>query len=244
MSLGILPIIGTFLKKTVQIALNVGGLVKSLFANNDGFNLKSFSNKNRDDINEVANLNAALTDYRTQVGEVGQVIENDIINSCEVFFDDLIGLFESINNSYSIGNIERARRKTSRFRSHIEGTFENHTAKRVSLDDMECLEILKMLPGETKSIRMSELKKKVFEESVEKIAYSIKDITEELIEDISDSFNFKLNMLEQQLNEKMNIFSVLTNNTNSREELEESIGIYSNYLLSVSNIIENLQGVE
>lgn len=244
MSLGIFPIIGTFLKKTVQIALNVGVLVKSLFSNNDGFNLKSFSNKNRNDINEVANLNAALTDYRTQVGEVGKVIENDIITSSENFFSDIISLFESINNSYSIGNIERARRKTSRFRIRIEGTFEDHTAKRISLDDMECLEILKMLPGEIKSTKMNELKKKVFEESVEKIAYSIKDITEELIEDISDSFNFKLNMLEQQLNEKMNIFSVLTNNTNSREELEESIEIYSNYLLSVSNVIENLQGVE
>ena len=194
----------------------------------------------KSDIADVQRLNGILLEYRNEVKRVATDLENDIIEDCNDVFEKIMNLFESANESYEIYRVERMKRRFERIEGHISGAFERHVARRISLDDRECSEILRMLPGEAKGQRMQELKKKVFIEVVDDITSKINEVIDELFEDIDDAIQHRLETIGTQLLEKSTVYNELIANGDAKGDVQESIVLNGEYMVSTLELIEEL----
>lgn len=97
-----------------------------------------------------------------------------------------------------------------------------------------------MLPGEAKGQRMQELKKKVFIEVVDDITSKINEVIDELFEDIDDAIQHRLETIGTQLLEKSTVYNELIANGDAKGDVQESIVLNGEYMVSTLELIEEL----
>lgn len=68
------------------------------------------------------------------------------------------------------------------------GSVKNPMAKRMSLDDSECLRILKLDSGTEKKKQMKKFSKKVINEAFSNLSVKVRDVLNEQSEDIEEFF--------------------------------------------------------
>lgn len=232
------PIPPIDISRIISVGKRVFKAIKNLFVDDE--TRKQAPLTQHSELSEVANLNGILFEYRNQVKQVANELEREITDECMEVFHKIISIFEAANESYEIYRVDRLRRKFDRMAESISGTFERYVAKRISLDDVECSEILKMLPGELKGERMQNLKKKVFIEAVEDIVGKLNEAVEELLEDIEDAINLRLNMIKNQLEEKTLAYESITCTTQEKENHNEKVQLSAIFSLGNIQVIEEL----
>lgn len=225
--------------KIITIGKKIIRVIKDLFAGDDETKKQDPLTKDSD-LSEVATLNGVLLEYRNQVKHVADELEKDIIAECMEVFNKIIDIFQSANDSYEIYRVERLKRKFDRMINNIPGVFERHVAKRISLDDIECSEILKMLPGETKGERMKSLKKKVFIEAIEDITHKLNEAVEELLEDIDDAIQMRLDTMKNQLEEKALAYDSIICSAKEKGNESQVVKLNATYLLAMTELVDDL----
>ena len=154
-----LPVIIDGLKKVAKVGKKV---LEILFIGNGQIEKERPLDTKNTDTDNIMSLNAILTDYRQEVKSATIELENNIKGICKDVFEGILESLEFVNEQFEFYRISAFKRKINRFTEEIDGIFEKHTAKRISLDDNECIAILKMMPGDLKGKRMKELKEVVF----------------------------------------------------------------------------------
>ena len=76
------------------------------------------------------------------------------------------------------------KREKTKVKQTISGAIKNPLAKRMSLDDTECLKILKMDAGSEKTKAMSSFSKKIINEALDNLANQVRMSMNEQIADI------------------------------------------------------------
>ena len=121
-------------------------------------------NQNVADLELTVKVQNALTEFREDTRAKSERFEDDIIRECREDLDEFIKELKKYNRirygssmlNIDIGQLERENRKTE---DKIHGFIVKRVSKRISLDDTECLEILKLDPGAEKT-RRSETEKR------------------------------------------------------------------------------------
>lgn len=85
-------------------------------------------------------------------------------------------------------NLKRVERNRSKIKGTITGSVKNPMAKRMSLDDSECLRILKLDSGTEKKKQMKKFSKKVINEAFSNLSVKVRDVLNEQSEDIETFF--------------------------------------------------------
>ena len=190
-------------------------------------------NPEKSEAAEVANLNAALMDYRGEVKQATAELEEEIKKACENVFTEVLGSLEFANEEFEFYRPSRLKRKLDTFLQELDGIFANYTAKRISLDDTDCLAVLKMRPGDLKGQRMRELKERVFKESVEEVNRKLNSFVSEFFEDMDFSVDHRMSEVERRLEEKIAAFEIAENNDAQNSGRLEEIILRAEYLRSV-----------
>lgn len=198
-------------------------------------NQKSMDTK-RGTADDIMQLNSVLQEYRKNVSEESKELETEVKDVCREVFNQITESVEFANSEFDFYKTAALERKLNTYLSDIDGIFEKHVIKRISLDDIECEKILKMMPGELKGTRMAELKKKVFEEAIEDLNEKIKEFQRDISENIEMAVNYRLDNLENSLEEKKEIFTKLTENTENIKSEKEGICVYSEFKASVAEM--------
>lgn len=230
------PILFKVLKKVGKKILDVGKKVVNFLFGDDVKDEEPLDLE-KNGTNDIFRLNEILMNHRKLVKSEMEPVENDVINYCKEVFDSIIESLEFANEQVLIYRTDRIKRKTNNFLESLHGIFEIYTTKRISLDDEECVNILKMMPGEPKSQKMADLKKKVFKESVDEINKRLLEFSNDFFEDIETSVNTRLEGLEEKLNEKTDIFGKIANSNNEQNEEFEKITLKSSYISSLSEYV-------
>lgn len=197
-------------------------------------------NPEKSEANEVLELNAALMDYRNEVKQATAELEAEIKKECEKVFTEVIGSLEFANEEFEFYRPSRLRRKLDTFLQELDGIFANYTSKRISLDDTECLAVLKMRPGDLKGQRMRELKERVFKESVEEINRRMNSFVNEFFEDMEFSVDHRMSEIEQRLEEKIAAFEIAESDDAKHSGRLEEIILHAEYLRSVFTLSEGI----
>lgn len=152
--------------------------------------------KEEADIYLTDRLNEILVSFTDGYYKQVTAIEKNCIKIVEEFYDNLIQIIENAPAiSYNRSNIKALKKGRSRIRQTIAGSIKEHLSKKMSLDNSECLKILKMDAGTEKTKAMSAFSQNVIAEALNNISRKVRDSMDEQFEDIGD---YLKNVSEQQ----------------------------------------------
>ena len=198
-------------------------------------------NPQKDTADEIAELNKLLEEYRSNISSAASDMEREMIVECSEMLQDIMDLFDEYNKNLKVMRSDSVKRKFDRALKGLRGTFAEHVQKRISLDDPECVKVLK-LPKESnvKSQRLQEIKQKVFIEAGNEIVSRIKDCVDDFSETVEDSFFEHLERAEERKQEKVTAFEEMCKITDSDGNAAESVMMKANYMLAVCECAEEL----
>lgn len=148
---------------------------------------------------ETKRLNSILSDFTFKLAEYADELESNVIDEIEEYFDLLIEELDKNEFNFRI-NISKIKRNKLKVERQIRGSFNKYLSKRISLDDSECLSILKLDAGEAKRKRMNLFGNKVLKEAIYNLCL---DIEESMLE--------QQEYIEKCLDEKIDEFIIMQN---------------------------------
>lgn len=143
-------------------------------------------NKETSEINTTDRLNDILVSFSEGYLQQATSIENNCIVIVEQYYDQIIQLLEEnmIIQAPTI-NIRALKKNKEKIKKEITGSIKNPLAKRMSLDDRECLAILRMDAGEDKRQKMTKFTQKVIKEALENLSKKVRETLDDNLEYVS-----------------------------------------------------------
>ncbi|OEG62168.1 hypothetical protein SAMN04515654_11516 [Halanaerobium congolense] len=204
---------------------------------------RSYDNKTSS-VHETKNINDILHNFSKKLEKRMDTIENQSLEKNNEYFNYLIKEVKKINETTDANiNIQRVEKYQRDIESKIKGNLRNYLSKRVSLDDKECLKILKMEAGKNKEKRMNQFGKKVIQEALEKLSNEIDRITKAQQELIEKVLNQKIDELILNNKKRLKEFKKIEAlNKKDKKEIEKN---KANIQLSIdksSVALNNIRG--
>lgn len=171
------------------------------------------------DLRQTEDLSVMLAKYSKDIERSADETQSEIEEVVKTFFDDLSQMVDKEGLSLPKDTIRKERRDALRAQ---EGFLKGYVAKRLSLDDRECLNILKMEEGRDKEQQMQNFEAKVLREGKQKLCDRVRDIVLSLFDSFGDVFD---NMVEDQnllLQNAEQSLNTLQDDTPSRERAQAS----------------------
>lgn len=154
---------------------------------------------------ETKRMNQILSDFSLKLSNYADDLEENALNESSIYFKILLEKVDSNENKVFKINTAKIKRNQLKIERQIMGSFKKHLSKRVSLDDSECLSILKLDAGENKRVRMQNFGNKVLREASNNLCNSIKESLLDQQEYIEECLNDKVEermKLQQEMIEK------------------------------------------
>lgn len=134
-------------------------------------------------------LNEILVSFSEKYLKHSVEIEDQCIKYVENYCDSLIRLLEDSSKiTNDTLNVRRVKNNRSKIRKAITGSVKEPLAKKMSLDDSECLEILKMDSGTEKKDKMKKFSEKVVHDALDNLSVNVRRELDEQSESIEDYF--------------------------------------------------------
>lgn len=190
---------GDFLR--IEKLSDIGVNIQNLCAEKVGKE-KSYE-KDKANIYSTERMNEILVSFSEGYFKQATIIENECIEIVEHYYNSLINMIEdSTELAYNKANLKALKKEKARIGKSITGAIKDPLAKRMSLDDSECLKILKMNQGSEKVKAMSAFSQKVISEALDNLAKKVRDTMSEQLTDIED---YLINVSEEQEKEFSNL---------------------------------------
>lgn len=162
-------------------------------------------------IEATIRVQQALTQFRDDTQKRGTQVENDIIKSSRQYMDEFLDELKNYNNiSYGNArlniNLQDLQRKNRATEDKIHGYITSRVIKRMSLDDAECLEILKMEAGKAKEDAFDRFYTKILKEALRELSVELKDRMKEQTATVCDTIQVRLDNILTTWNTKTEEF--------------------------------------
>lgn len=193
-------------------------------------------------IAETARINNTLTEFRNKIEKRSDKIESEVLSMSREYIDELIKELKKINNQKYAGqslnlNIESIERQNRKTEDTIHGHIKKHIQKRISIDDEQCLEILKMETGSDKEKKMTDFINLVLKESMEELSKKIKKVLTEQADNITEKIEDRIIVYENSASEKISGCEEIINLKGKDEKaLEKKVGKVA-YKLSLCELV-------
>ena len=197
-------------------------------------------NPEKTEANDVAKLNELLLEYRQSIIKIGDNLEREMIAVCAMELKDIMDMFDAFNQDLKIIRAESVKKKFRRLSTELQGTFSDYISRRISLDNVECINVLKLPAGDLKNQRLQELKQNVFIEATDAVVDKMKLIINDFLETVEDAFFEHLDRAEISVEEKSSAFAKLSAVTNENIESAEAVLLKAHYMLAVSCYAEEI----
>ncbi|MBR6622313.1 MAG: hypothetical protein IKK91_00200 [Ruminococcus sp.] len=171
-------------------------------------------------LEETIKVQNALSEFKSDTQGRSAKLENDIVKESRESLDAFIADLRKYNKikygnrrlNVNISNIERENRKTE---DKIHGFIIKRVSKRISLDDSECIEILKMDAGKEKETALDNFYKKVLKEA-------ISELSDELSSNIETQSDNICDKIQQRIDNIVDICEAKTVEFESISKVKES----------------------
>lgn len=219
----------------------IGRAICELFKPNPKDRDQKPLNEQKSSADDIAQIHQLLADYRSEANHAAAELIKGIKEDCNSFFEKIISQFEHYSKEFGMDHMTGTYKK--RFSGTIDDLddiFDRCLSKKFSLDDSECISILKMMPGESKANRMAEFKKSVFSKAIDEICKSVEKSIEEFFDTVDDTFMVKINSIAASIEEKTNAFQVMTNEREKSDSEIQLTQLNSIETLTYANIALDL----
>lgn len=200
----------------------------------------------RDSINDNSSLEnfdriiQIFTDFKEQVHieavEVEKAVEDEVNYYVEELHD-ILGDNDGKVTKYGI-NIKRIERQIDKIASRVKGTIDNELSKKVSLDNLECKEIIKMIPGAKKETAMSDFLKKSVNSALEECCFVIHSSLDEIYDDVETEIIGAVESIQKQTEQLQG--SLASIDKDNYEETAKKQMIEAYYLNDICDMVLEL----
>ncbi|WP_302653121.1 hypothetical protein [uncultured Clostridium sp.] len=189
-------------------------------------------------LEETKRINMILTEFSLNLENKADEIEKTAIEESKVYFEQLI---KELNNSKSDTgiNVSRIERTMSRVEREIKGNLKTYISKRVSIDDSECLEILKLEAGYKKENEMKKFSEKILQQGLNNLVKDIKDVIKEQNDIVTEVIEERLEDINSNLDRKIKDFNLLESSKLKTEKEVEKVKKELNLKIKLSEACIN-----
>jgi hypothetical protein len=185
-------------------------------------------------INQTINMNEILSGFSIGLQAQADMIERNCVVESQKYFDDLIKALENKDSGIKANRIKST---LNRVKNSINGSFKKHLAKRVSLDNNECLKILQMSAGKEKEKAMHDFGKKVINEALKTLSEQITRIIREQNDEIQEFLEDVLEKQEKELSTMQNQFNSIAIQTENDVLNKEKAKLTPVILIGVTDMV-------
>lgn len=190
------------------------------------------------DLEATVKVQNALTEFRDDTRNRSETFENDIIRESRESLDEFISEIKKYNKikyggsrlNLDVGNIEREQRKTE---DKIHGFIVKRIAKRVSIDDDECLTILKLDPGSEKTKQMDAFYRKNLKEAIRELTDLLRGAMEKQTQIVEDRLQSRIDSIIYTVENKSSEFEKIQQIKEKDETKMEQEQIRLSHLISI-----------
>ena len=219
------PPIGNILRGIGKIAKYAWSVITGKDKVQEEIANKKSLNPEKSEANEIAELNKLLMEYRQNISAAANDMEREMIIECSMMLQEIMDVFEEQNKRLKLVRTESVKRQFNRACKDLKGTFAECVNKRFSLDDAECVKILKLPAGDMKNQKLQQMKQDVFVQAGNEIINSIKDTVDEFSDTVQEN--------------KTDAFEELSTGFNGDKKALESVILKADYVISICSYANN-----
>lgn len=142
-------------------------------------------NSTAEDVNKIHEI---LETYKDQMHKETAGLEARVIKEVNFYIEELNNLFEQKQElfvRYKV-NAKRIERSLQRLVGRLQGSIDNFTGKKISLDNADCRKILQMIPGNKKEEEMKLFLNKAMQEALEQYCKDFRQGLTEIFEEVDE----------------------------------------------------------
>lgn len=232
-----MPLIGSSIGGTI---IQIVKVIKSLF----GLFKKPAEETGKidqtDSLENIEHLIQIFTDFKEQVHlratEVEKAVEGEVSYYVEELYE-ILNQNEDKVIKYDI-RIKRIKRQIDKIMSKVKGTIDNEMSKKVSLDNSECKEIIKLIPGVKKETAMADFFDRSIKYALNACCADMYSRLEEIYDDVEMELVGSIDSIKRQIEQLKNTFSSI--DEENYEEYAKMQMIEAYYLSEVCDLVDEL----
>lgn len=226
--------------KVIEKVINIISAVADWIGNIAGKTGETDPINDNSSLENIDRITSIFTDFRGQAHTKAVEIENAVAKEVNYYVEELHDILDANADKvhkYNI-HIKRIERQIDKIASNINGTIDNELCKKVSLDNMECKEIVKMIPGSKKEEAMSIFLNQSVRSALEACCMKFRSYLEEIYEDAETEVVGAVDTIQKQ-NEllKERLASVDENNYEATAK-KQMIDAY--YMMDVCDAVSQI----
>ncbi|MCX8046295.1 MAG: hypothetical protein N3A70_05360 [Anoxybacillus gonensis] len=206
--------------------------------NKDDLSKKKSVDLERAEIHDIAELNVMLNEWAKVVKEKMEEVERQIWKESSYFFEEFYENLEiMIGHSGLVHSLKlsRYKRKLDKIQRSLEGKMFKYVMARISLDDQECRDILRIPASETKRKRMDQFEREVILGAVYELTSEIKEKMADYADELTEIIEEKVSEISSLMSEKEATYLQLEENLGKNEQVIETMKIRSMAMYDIAS---------
>lgn len=164
-----------------------------------------------DSLENVERITEIFSDLKGQIHLKSNEIEKAVETEVDYYVEELQNILNENSekvNKYGI-HTKRIERQIAKISARIKGTIDNEISRKVSLDNSECKEIVKMIPGAKKETAMSDFFARTMKNALESCCNELRSSLDEIYEDVEIEIVGAVEMVKNQTETLQESFSAV-----------------------------------
>lgn len=220
---------------------NIIEKVKDFFSGSSGSSSGSRTSSydaDKASLEETVRVQKALTEFKTDTEARSSALEKAIIKESRGYLDEFLDEIRKYNKiryggrclNINLENIERENRKTE---DKIHGFITKKVSKRISLDDDECKNILKMDAGTEKKKKLDQFYRKVLTEALSELTNILRKAMEQQTDIVEDRIQQRIDAVLETCEAKAADFKQIQKLKNKDENKIEQEQFRLSYMVAM-----------
>lgn len=220
--------------------INLIGRIKDFFKSSGSSSGGNDDNYDREkaSMEQTIKVQNSLTKFRTDTQSRSAKLENEIVNESREYLDEFLSELRRYNKiqygrkrlNLNLNSLERENRKTE---DMIHGFIVKRVSKRISLDDAECTDILKMDRGKQKEEALDAFYKKVLKEAISDLSQELRNSMEKQTDNVEDKIQQRIDSIVEICETKSDEFERIQKVKESDEAKMESEQLRLSYFIAL-----------
>lgn len=202
-------------------------LVKDIFGIGDKIGKSKQTNVYSCEISDLTEINNIFNEFILSIEPKVNKIEESVQEEMYYYLDELVEFFNDNNENLKGKGIRTAtiERNIEKIKCSINGNLKKEISRNISLDNRECKQIIKMIPGERKTSKMNEFFELTLNKAIENLVIDTKQGIEDIMDDIEYLMQEQLENLDRIIKNQDDILNIL--GSNAEESIKEKEKIIS-----------------
>lgn len=225
---GFIKFPGDILKIVIPIVKDIWDMVRSKKDSDNDLSMTEGINENTrvDDIDKIVEI---FSESREQLHKKTVKIEEAVFEEVKFYIEELQNILSERKEAVEKYGIKfvKLERKIEKIEGNIQKSMDDEISKRMSLDNQECFQIMKMIPGEKKEKAISDFMRKTINMALDKCCEEIDAVLRDFFEEVSEDLLDTIEIVQNEYkNNAENLLSVDADNYKEKSlEIQKNAGI-------------------